>query len=154
MDPNETMPRDETGPGNEPGPETPNHGRFRPRILLLYAALVPAFGVGGMLQWGGALKPLREPFGGLFAYIIGLPLGLLTWPAHEYALERMGPGAGANAHSELSMGAAVIFLVWAAFLWGPILAAFRRKAPLWLVFLFQFTVLLTVFGLFWEYGNG
>ncbi|MEA3364072.1 MAG: hypothetical protein U9Q79_00405 [Candidatus Hydrogenedentes bacterium] len=153
MIPRETLPESESHPtaGVEQKVIAPR--RYRVLVPPLYAHLVLVFGAGGILLWSGMLKPLRGPLGGILAYLISLPVALLTWPAHEYTLERMGPGAGANALTEVSVSATIIFAGWAALLWAPVLAAFWRKAPLWMVSLFQAVLLFAVFSLFWQYGN-
>ena len=129
--------------------------RFRFGILALYVALVSAWGVGGLLAWSGAFRSSLGPMGKTFALVVALPLGLTTWPAHELVLELVtGQGAGANANIPAQYDTAALFIAWAAILWSPLVAAFWRKAPLWLVLVFQATLLFTVAANFWQYGNG
>lgn len=129
--------------------------RVRIVILALYAVLVLVWGFGGLLTWSGAFRSLPGWVGKAVALVVALPMGLTTWPAHEFVLEMVtGAGAGANAPITVGFENAAVFVAWAILLWAPLSAACLRKVPVWLALSFQAALLLTVLGLFWEYGNG
>ena len=89
-----------------------------------------------------------------FGRAVSLVMVLTTWPAHELSLQISGKGFGANARSEFKIVSLLIFFVWAAFLWSPILILLKRNFSYWIAAAGQAVLLGLVIALFWKFGNG
>lgn len=121
----------------------------RARALWIYAIAVLLWTMVGTSMWAGLLKPL-----GVLGAALALPVGVTTWPAHEALLEMSGAGFGANALTQPTPAAFIVFLLWAGVLWSPLIVLYWRKLPCLVGVGLQAVLLIATFGLFWRFGNG
>jgi len=141
--------------GEEAPPEARSTTRRGTLFIAVYLLVLLWAGMAAM-SWSGKLRdadrlpaPLALPL-----KCLGIAAAVTTWPAHEIRLAIAGRGFGANRRSDVGVGSALVFLVWCAILWSPLLALHWRRVPVWLGAVTQMAWLLLVFALFWKFGNG
>lgn len=118
-------------------------------IVLIWA-------IAGAAAWGGKLKTIPEEsrVSAGIKTTVSLIMGFTAWPAHELSLEFSGKGFGANASSEFNFISLLLFFIWGAVLWSPILILLKRNLPVQSVLIAQVVLFAIVFALFWKFGNG
>jgi hypothetical protein len=60
----------------------------RKKYLVLFLLIVVVWAAAGTACWSGRLKSVTG--GSKIALLVVLPVGLTTWPAHEFLLLRSG----------------------------------------------------------------
>ena len=113
--------------------------------LVGIGCLVLLWAVGSWALWSDiAFKP----------GVLAIPVGILSWPAHEVCLAISGQGIGANANCPATTWSFLAFRVQAAVTWVllvPCLLVPRKK---WVWAISQGAVLVLLFAGFWHWGNG
>lgn len=128
-----------------------SEGKFRGRYAIALGCVVVLWTLGSWTVWSELGVKLK---GVPLAKLVFLPVGILSWPAHEICLELSGQGYGAQNKVPATLFTLLIFAVQAAIVWLPMAVPClrRRTISTWLIF--QAVVFLALFSSFWHYGNG
>jgi hypothetical protein len=125
------------------------------RRYFLLSVVIVIIAFWAFLSWYIWSGVASADIKGILVYkIVSLPVGLMSWPAHEICLIISGVDYGANASSPASFWYFMVFLVQAVLTWSLLLVPVVMQKKIYPWIFFQSGLLLLLFLTFWLFGNG